>query len=191
MSGMSLKINIRKKGITQEGGLRGHKGYPSYSPLTIIIAKTIGSGFYTGYVPFAQGTVGSLLVLIPLLLIPRNLTSDYFFWFSLTVFILSLFLFLLGVWASGVCESLWGKDAGRIVVDEIVGMLVSLVFLPFTPKVLWAGFFLFRFFDIVKPPPARFIEKLPGGWGVVADDVIAGVYTNVILRLGLFIISHV
>jgi phosphatidylglycerophosphatase A len=182
-----LRINIGKKGITGEGGFKQNGSPMSYSPLTAVIAKTIGSGFYCGYAPVAQGTAGSLLVLLPLMFIPDYWTSGYFIQSSVVIFVLSLLLFFVGVWASGVCEYFWGKDAGRIVIDEIVGMLVSLVFLPLTPIVIWSGFFLFRFFDIIKPPPVRFLERLPGGWGVVTDDVIAGVYTNLLLRIIIFL----
>ena len=75
------------------------------------------------------------------------------------------------------------KDPGIVVIDEAIGYLVTVAFLPHGFWTAAAGFFLFRFLDIVKPPPCRWLEKLPGGWGIVLDDVMAGVYGQLILRL--------
>ena len=75
------------------------------------------------------------------------------------------------------------KDPGVVVIDEAIGYLVTVAFLPHGLWTAAAGFFLFRFLDIVKPPPCRWLEKLPGGWGIVLDDVMAGVYGQLVLRL--------
>jgi phosphatidylglycerophosphatase A len=93
-------------------------------------------------------------------------------------------LIFLAVWVAGEAERLLGqKDAGSIVIDEIVGMVVALAVLPLTPFNLAAGFIAFRVFDISKPFPARLIDaRVPGGWGIVLDDVVAGVYSNILLR---------
>jgi phosphatidylglycerophosphatase A len=146
------------------------------------IVVAAATGVYTGYIPFAPGTFGTV-VAIPF------------------CFLLSLLgpiwgaLFLIGffwgaVRIAGEAEEVFGKkDSGRIVIDEIVGFLVALFLIPWTAKSLVVGFVLFRFFDIFKPYPIRMLEtRLPGGWGVVADDVLAGVYANVVLRCFLYLL---
>ncbi|MFD2146419.1 phosphatidylglycerophosphatase A [Mucilaginibacter antarcticus] len=104
--------------------------------------------------------------------------------------LLTLAVTALGVWSGNKVEPLWGKDHSRVVIDELAGMFISLLFVPVTIPYLIAGFVLFRFFDIVKPLYIRRLEALPGGWGVMADDVLAGVYASLILQiiicLGLF-----
>lgn len=100
-------------------------------------------------------------------------------------------LTLLAVYASGEAERIFDrKDSPRIVIDEIVGLLWSLAFLGPTIGRIVLAFFLFRFFDIVKPPPARWCQdRLPGGWGVVMDDVAAGIWANVALQLVLTVFN--
>ncbi len=138
------------------------------------MARLIASGVYVGYVPYAQGTVGSLWGPVLYLIVPEGCLK--WLWYGLPA------LFFLGVWSSGASEAYWGHDPGRVVIDEIVGMLATLAFLLPSKKALLAGFLLFRLFDIVKPFPIRAIEKLPGGWGIMMDDVMAGVYALVVLR---------
>lgn len=94
----------------------------------------------------------------------------------------ALILFI-GIWSSTMVEADWGKDSSRIVIDEAAGMCISLLYVPVTIKYVIAGLLLFRFFDIVKPLFIRKTESLPGGWGVMADDVLAGVYTNILLQV--------
>lgn len=97
---------------------------------------------------------------------------------------------LLGIWAADLAEREWGHDARRIVVDEGAGMAVTLCLLPagVWPAIL--GFFAFRVCDVLKPFPARRAERLPGGLGVVADDVLAGIYANLLVRIGLRLLSE-
>lgn len=90
---------------------------------------------------------------------------------------------LLGVWSGSNVEPLWGKDNYRVVIDEVAGMWISILFVPFSVPVLIAGFVLFRLFDIWKPLFIKKIEKLPGGTGVMLDDVIAGIYACAVLHL--------
>ncbi|HAD80941.1 MAG: hypothetical protein A2509_12390 [Candidatus Edwardsbacteria bacterium RIFOXYD12_FULL_50_11] len=142
------------------------------------IALILASGFGSGYSPIAPGTAGSLLALVIWWLAPP------FLWVSALLLALSLFL---GVWSATQAEKKWGHDNGKIVIDEVAGMWISLLFLPKTWVVFLIAFFMFRAMDIIKPLGARQIQKLPGGWGVVADDVLAGIYTNVLGQIVIMI----
>lgn len=99
--------------------------------------------------------------------------------------------FFVAVYTADVTAKEWGKDPGRVVVDEGVGFLVTVALLPVGWWTAIAGFFVFRALDIIKPAPARQLEALPGGWGIVVDDVIAGVYGNMVLRLLFFAVEPV
>ncbi len=141
----------------------------------------ISSGLGTGYSPFAPGTAGSLLglaIAFPFTLHGGDIGGPVYV-------ILSAAIFLAGVLAAGEAEKIHGeKDSGKIVVDEVAGMLITLYLLPATWTYLIAGFFAFRFFDIVKPFPARRIDqRMHGGLGVMLDDVVAGIYANISLHL--------
>jgi phosphatidylglycerophosphatase A len=96
----------------------------------------------------------------------------------------------VGVWSSSAVEPIWGKDPSRVVIDEVAGMCISLLFIPVAIKYVLCALILFRFFDIVKPLFIRKLERLPGGWGIMMDDVLAGIYTNALLfavvRFNLF-----
>ena len=143
----------------------------------------LAAGFGAGYAPIAPGTAGTL-VAIPLFLILSLISSPLY---ELTI----LAFFFLASWISGEAQRCWGrKDHPRIVIDEIMGYLVTMLWLPRTLLFIILGFFLFRFFDIVKPPPIRLLEKVRGGYGVVLDDVLAGLYANIVLQIAdLFIKS--
>jgi phosphatidylglycerophosphatase A len=97
-----------------------------------------------------------------------------------------LLVTVVAVWAAGRAERIWGHDASHIVADEGAGMAVTLFLLPAGPRVAVLAFFAFRFFDILKPPPGRQAERLPGGYGVVADDLVAGVFANLTVRAALW-----
>ena len=137
------------------------------------------TGCYAGYAPGAPGTFGTL-VAIPLCYLLSRLSWVY------AIFPLGLFTGF-AVWMSAEAEKVFKKkDSGLIVIDEVAGFLVTLIFIPWSAKNVVIGFFLFRAMDIVKPFPIRSLEtKLPGGWGVVGDDVLAGIYANVALRLAI------
>jgi phosphatidylglycerophosphatase A len=94
-----------------------------------------------------------------------------------------LISFLFGVVTASAIPQEWGKDPGRVVIDEIVGFWFAVALFPKTLTTVIVGFLVFRLLDIVKPPPARAAERLPKGWGIVMDDVIVGIYTNLVLRL--------
>jgi phosphatidylglycerophosphatase A len=93
---------------------------------------------------------------------------------------------ILGVWSATMVEPHWGKDSSKVVIDEAAGMLVSLLFIPATLVYLLVALALFRFFDILKPLFIRRMEAFPGGWGVMADDVLAGIYSNIVLQLLIY-----
>jgi len=93
----------------------------------------------------------------------------------------------IGIWAGNNVEAQWGKDSSRVVIDEVAGMAITLLFLPVTVKYIIAGLALFRFFDIVKPFYIKRMEKLPGGWGVMFDDILAGVYSNIVLWIAVIV----
>jgi len=132
-----------------------------------------------GYVPFASGTWGSLATL-PLAWLMARPGSVWLFAGGTVV------LSLLAFPAATVAERILGqKDASPVVVDEMAGMLVTLVGVPFGAIPWAAGFLLFRFFDIVKLFPADRVERLRGGLGIVGDDLIAGVYANLTLQIGI------
>ncbi len=137
--------------------------------------ELITSFFYLGHSPFMPGTMGSLGGLI-LYFIVRN--NDILFAFSI------LSLFTLGVLFAGEAEKVYRrKDPAMIVIDEACGMLLALFFVPFNLYSVILGFFLFRIFDILKPPPARRLEKLTGSLGIMFDDIVAALYTNIILQI--------
>lgn len=139
------------------------------------LTKLIATGFYSGYSPIAPGTAGSLAGLA-LYLIPG-------FEGPLAFPLLIILIFAIGVFSAAALERLVGEDPPVVVIDEIVGMWVSLLLLPKTLPVIAAAFLLFRFYDIVKPPPARQLERLRNGWGIMLDDVAAGLYANLTVRL--------
>src|SRR5215217_6722677 len=93
---------------------------------------------------------------------------------------------LLGVYVGNKVEPYWGKDSYRVVIDEVAGMWIAMLFIPQSFTLLIAGFILFRFFDIVKPLGVRRMEVFKGGWGVMADDVLAGIYANIVLQIVVF-----
>src|SRR5690606_13705222 len=94
--------------------------------------------------------------------------------------LVTLLIMLLGTWSAGHVEKQWGKDHQRVVIDEVAGMCISLLMVPLSVPYIAAGLILFRFFDIAKPLYIRRAERLPGGWGVMADDILAGLYTNLL-----------
>lgn len=130
------------------------------------VNRLVATFLGVGYAPVAPGTAGTFAT-VPLYFLLRKL--------SLPRYLLSIgVLAVLGISAASRMEPLWGKDPGRVVIDEVVGFLVTLVSRPKGIRDVLIGFVLFRFFDVVKPPPARNLEALPGGFGIMADDVAAG-----------------
>ena len=141
--------------------------------LTLVFATGLG----TGYAPIASGTFGTMVAIPLFILLSR--------WGTPGVLAGLVVIAFLGIPASDHMERSMGtSDPGRIVIDEIAGYLLAMAGSPVEARYIIAGFFLFRFFDIVKPPPVRQAERyLRGGLGVVADDLMAGVYAWICLRL--------
>ena len=136
-----------------------------------ILVLAIATGAGSGYAPMASGTVGSLVGLAIWWAIAGLSPLGYV---GATAAIS-----VLGIWAAGRASEIFQRhDDGRITIDEVAGMLLSLAWLPARWEVAALGFFLFRAFDIWKPYPAGPAERLPAGVGVMADDLVAGVYAN-------------
>ena len=141
------------------------------------LAVAFASFGYVGFAPAAPGTVGAAAA-IPFFLLLRRADSA---WLEIAV---CAAIVAAGAWSARLTEAALGvEDPGPVVIDEVVGMFVSLLFLPATWPVIAAAFLAFRVFDIVKPWPAGRLEHVPGGWGVMADDVMAGVYANLAVQL--------
>lgn len=151
--------------------------------MTSRLALALASAGYTGFFPLAPGTVGSAVGLA--------------LWWAMraagaSVVVEGLVvagLLVVGAWAATVAEGRLGTtDPGPVVIDEVMGMCVTLVAAPLTWPSGLLGFFLFRVFDIVKPPPARRLEKVHGGWGIMLDDLAAGVYAWAGLQAALWLL---
>ena len=142
------------------------------------------TGFYSGYIPFAPGTFGTLTAL-PLCYLLSICSSG-----GGAVIIIAFIL--LAIWLADSSEKLINKkDPGCIVIDEIAGMLVTLAGLPFNFFTVVMGFFLFRLLDIFKPFPIRYLErKIPGGAGIVVDDIVAGIIANITLRIIVYLVGY-
>jgi phosphatidylglycerophosphatase A len=136
----------------------------------------VSTGFGVGYAPLAPGTFGSILglALYALLYALAGPAATLAGLLVVTV---------LGFWSAGAAERHFGRsDPGHVVIDEIAGQMLSLALLPLTAGVAAAGFLLFRLLDILKPFPARRLEKLPGASGIMADDLMVALYANLILQ---------
>lgn len=148
--------------------------------LAVFIA-TVG---YCGYFPVAPGTIGSLagLAVYAVVRWPNS---------PIVEVVVIGGIFAAGVWAGTVAERYFGGiDPGPIVIDEVVGMLITLAFVPVGWSGALLGFVLFRIFDVIKPYPAGRFERLHGGLGVMADDAMAAVYANVSLRIALWLVPE-
>ncbi len=145
-----------------------------------LFRRFIATGFFSGYAPFAPGTVGSaaalLFFLIPVFSRPEVLLPA------------TLLIFILGGFAAEAAERLLGQDPSPVTIDEVAGMWLSLWFVPLTVTTVTAGFLLFRLFDIIKPFPASYFDNKSGGWNIMLDDVMAALYTNFALQIIIRII---
>ncbi len=146
------------------------------NPLINFFIKLVSTFFFTGYLPLIPGTFGSLVgVGIFCLLAKSNF---------LIYFLVILGITFFGLFTCGKMEKILGKkDPGCIVIDEVMGMLVALSFMPFNFKIIILGFLIFRILDTLKPYPADKLQYLHGSLGVMGDDLVAALYTNLILSL--------
>lgn len=141
----------------------------------MIIQKTIATVFGIGYIQKGAGTIAAILYCL-------------LWYFSPAVGLITtvtaiLAVTVLGIWSGNHVEKQWGKDSNRVVIDEFAGMMITLINTPAQMKYLITGLFLFRFFDIAKPLGIRKLEMIKGGWGVMADDVLAGIYALIVLQI--------
>jgi len=147
------------------------------------VAELVATSLYVGEIPIIPGTFGTIpglfiFVMASMLCLP---TWAYF--------LLVVALYFVGAWAAGRAENISGKkDDRRIVIDEVVGAMITMFYMPLDWRLLVAGFLAFRFFDVAKPGFRR-VQKIRGGHGVVIDDVIAGVMANFSLRLLMWLVS--
>ena len=144
--------------------------------------KLLGSGFFAGYFPFASGTIASLVALL-IYCLPG-------FEHLYIILPITVLFFLIGIYLGNKFEKIYGKDPAECTIDEIVGMWISLILLPKTIAISLLTFFLWRVFDIYKPFPARSVEKLNGGLGIMIDDVISAFYTLIIMHLVVYFIGE-
>ena len=134
-----------------------------------------------GYAPVAPGTAGSIAGLVVLLAVRRLLPG---YEAPLLAGVIGV-----GVWAAAIAADVVADDdPGIVVIDEVAGMLLALLWVPLTPWAALIGFTAFRVFDIVKPFPAGAAERLPGGMGIMADDLVAGLYAAVVVRLCIWLL---
>ncbi len=149
----------------------------SLSPLT----KIFGSALYSGFSPVASGTAGSFVGLLIYFL--PSFEKIYI------ILPLSCFILVLGAFAAEKMEAVYGSDPRQVTIDELLGMWVSLIFLQKTIPIAALAFVIFRILDIVKPWPASLFDKRNGGWNIMLDDVVAGIYTNLLLQIGIYFFS--
>jgi len=171
-------------------------------PHASFLTRLVATGLFVGYIPWASGTFGSLL----------GCVVAFFPAFENPLVSLPLILIVLlaGVITSAKVAAVEGHrltkiaaatkaifqpqthgepDPSIVVIDEVVGMWISLFLLPLHLPTVIAAFVLFRLFDVVKPPPARHVENVPHGWGIMLDDVVAGIYANIGTRIFLLVLS--
>jgi len=163
----------------------------SFSEIKKMISLTLGTFFGVGLIPIMPGTITTFVIaLIWYYFIPDylfyNATENIVFYDRFLIFYLLVILFAyLSVYICKINEEEFGKDGKQIVIDEVVGYLLAVMFLPKTIMVAIYAFILFRVLDIGKPLFINKLQKLPHGWGIMLDDVAAGIFANIIL-LGLY-----
>jgi phosphatidylglycerophosphatase A len=149
----------------------------------VLIHRLISTCLGIGYTPKGGGTVAAVVCCI----------AWYFAWaggnghFWVWPVLVTVAVLLAGVYSAGKMEPYWGEDSYRIVIDEVAGMCITLLFVPVRWQYIAVGLVLFRFFDIAKPLGIRRMERIGGGWGVMMDDVLAGLYANLLLEIVVWI----
>lgn len=149
--------------------------------------QLIATGCGVGFLPYGPGTMGALFAIVVWYLLSLLVSMPSLIGITLALVVLFTFL---GAWSATVSERYWGEDPSRVVIDEVVGQWIVLLAIPFDFQ-LWhviVALALFRFFDIVKPLGVRKMENFKGGWGIMADDILAGVYGFIVLQLLLIVL---
>lgn len=152
------------------------------------IKPILGSFFYAGFLPNAPGTWGSFFALFPVYIIGTYHPIS-------GLLLLTVLCSFITVWVSKECERAWGGDPSPLVMDEFAGQAMTFIAIPFSGMLLQdlllllVGFIFFRFFDIQKPLGVNKLQNIPGGWGILADDLLAGVYAFLCMHGLLFILE--
>jgi phosphatidylglycerophosphatase A len=155
---------------------------PHAQPSTPVLPLAIATVLGVGYAPVAPGTFGSAAGLLVWWLLPASPVAQA---------IAIVAIFVAGSWSGSIAERYYGRtDPSHVVADEVMGMLITLFMNPVGWRGATAAFLLFRIFDVIKPYPANRLERLHGGLGVMADDGMAAVYANLVLRLGIWAVGH-
>ncbi|NMW21860.1 MAG: phosphatidylglycerophosphatase A [Chlorobiaceae bacterium] len=149
----------------------------------LLAAKTFSTCFGIGYFPVAPGTVTSIVALLAYVFVP----ALHYLPLLLSLVLLSV---PLGIWSGGLMEEHYGSDPSVVTIDELAGQWLALAALPegLLPVMLSLAFF--RFFDIAKPGPVDTLQRLPGGWGIMADDLLAGLFANLSVRGVLALLTY-
>lgn len=143
-----------------------------------LVYRLISTFLGIGYTPKGGGTVAAVVCCIVWYFAWRG--GNEHFWVQVLI---TAVITVLGVQAAGKMEAEWGQDSYRIVIDEVAGMCLTLIAIPVRWPYIITGLVLFRFFDIAKPLFIRRMERLGGGWGVMMDDILAGIYANLLLQM--------
>jgi phosphatidylglycerophosphatase A len=153
--------------------------------MKLLAAKILSTCFGIGYFPVAPGTIASIVAVIGFVFIPALHSTPIL----LSLVIISL---ALGIWAGRIMEEEYGDDPSIVTIDELAGQWLALAALPADMLPVLLSFAFFRFFDIAKPGPVDTVQRLPGGWGIMADDVLAGFFANLSVRgvLALLTVFH-
>lgn len=139
--------------------------------------KLIATAAGIGYVGKGGGTLAAIACCIIWFMIPAGIHTGYW------QVIVTAIVIAVGIWSSNKVDAVWGKDSSKVVIDEVAGMMVTLLYVPVELKYILTGLVLFRVFDIAKPLLIKQMEELPKGWGVMGDDLLAGFYAQLILQL--------
>ncbi|MEP7145094.1 MAG: phosphatidylglycerophosphatase A [Ferruginibacter sp.] len=142
-----------------------------------LVASVLG----IGYVGKGGGTIAAIVYCIIWFLLPAGYEN------SIWQVVTTILILIVGTWSSGEVEGIWGRDSSKVVIDEVAGMAIALLYVPQNTGYVMISLVAFRFFDIVKPLGVRKAEILPKGWGVMADDLLAGLYALAVIQLWILI----
>lgn len=140
----------------------------------INLSKAIATVFGIGFLRKGGGTAASVAYCLIWIIFPHR--------FFILELLLTLLVVTIGVWSASKVEIVWGVDSSKVVIDEVAGMMIALFFVPVKVEYVITALVLFRFFDILKPLGIKKMEKLPAGWGVMADDILSGIYVLILMQ---------